>query len=336
MFQMPVLTGPRLTIRPFVRADLPAVLDVFDHVTPGTTPDPAVLARRSAWLQWVSTNHDELARLDQPPYGDRAVVLTATGTLIGAVGLVPCIDDFGNVGIGPADGRTTAEVGLFWMIHPDHRRHGYATEAARLLVHFAIHDVRLDRIIATTDHDNVASQGVMRKLGMDLRRNDRETPPWLQTVGVYEAWMEPAPYPDGTVIRAMSEADLPEMLALWNAAGLRLSPTDTPAGMRRHNAFSGRFALVLCSGDGAIIGTLLGSYDGRRGWVNHLAVHPAHQHRGYAARLIAALRQRLRSVGCEKLNLLVVQKNAQVVPFYEKLGFAVDNNLFMAQWLTDD
>ena len=85
--------------------------------------------------------------------------------------------------------------------------------------------------------------------------------------------------------------------------------------------------------DGAIIGTVLGSDDGRRGWINHLAVRRDHQHNGYGARLVQALVARLTAAGCEKLNLLVVNNNAHVVPFYESLGFALDDNLFMARWL---
>ena len=47
------------------------------------------------------------------------------------------------------------------------------------------------------------------------------------------------------------------------------------------------------------------------------------------------LAERLTAAGCEKLNLLVVNNNAHVVPFYESLGFSIDDNLFMARWLRE-
>lgn len=333
MRTMPTLNGVRVHIRPFTANDFVAVLTLFDDVSDGSHVEPAVRARRNAWLAWATSNHDELARLDQPPYGDRAIVLSATDTIIGAIGLVPCLDVYGQAGIGPDDGRTRTEMGLFWMVHPDYQRKGYATEAGQLLVRYAMDELRIERVIATTDYDNHASQAVMRKLGMDIRRNSQATPPWLQLVGVYESWMEPEQFPDGTCIRPIVESDLDEMLALWRDAPLRISPTDTPTGLRRHIAHSGRFALALCRADGTIIGTVLGSDDGRRGWINHLAVRRDHQHSGYGARLVQALVARLTAAGCEKLNLLVVNNNAHVVPFYESLGFALDDNLFMARWL---
>jgi len=332
---MPTLHGARVHIRPYQQTDLSAIVALFDEITDLAALSPAVLERRNAWLAWVSSNHMQLAQLDQPPYGDRALVLTETDTVIGSVGLVPCLDVYGQAGIGPDDGRSRAEMGLFWMVHPDYQGKGYATEAGRLLLRYAIDELRIERIIATTEYDNHASQAVMRKLGMDIRRNSQSTPPWLQLVGVYEPWMEPVAFDDGTYVRPIRESDYDVMLALWRNAPLRISPTDTPTGLRRHIALSGRFALALCLADGAIIGTVLGSDDGRRGWVNHLAVRHDQQHQGYGTRLVHLLAARLTAAGCEKLNLLVINSNAHVIPFYESLGFAVDDNLFMARWLRE-
>ncbi len=45
----------------------------------------------------------------------------------------------------------------------------------------------LGRVVATTAHDNQASIGVMRKLGMKVERNAFDEPPWLQVVGVWTA-----------------------------------------------------------------------------------------------------------------------------------------------------
>lgn len=86
--------------------------------------------------------------------------------------------------VSPA--RATPEVGLFWAIDPTQQGRGYATEAARALVAHAFGRLRLRRIIATTEYENVASQGVMRKLGMRVERNPLPEPPWLQIVGVLD------------------------------------------------------------------------------------------------------------------------------------------------------
>jgi RimJ/RimL family protein N-acetyltransferase len=289
------------------------------------------------WLAWNIANERQLATLNQPPYGERAIVHTATGTVVGAIGLVPCIDQFGKVGIGGHDdGMSHAEVGMFWHVLPAWRNQGIATAAAILLREYACIQLGLRRIIATTEYDNYASQAVMRHIGMELRRNPTETPAWLQVVGVYEPARVIEHFADGTFLRPIQLDDLPEMLALWRAAALQISPTDSEQGLRRHLALSGNLAWVLCNSHGHIIGTLLGSDDGRRGWINHLAIHPDAQGHGYGHRLIMAVTNRLKAQGCEKVNLLVRHANQHVVPFYEKIGFAVDTNIFMAKWLNRD
>jgi RimJ/RimL family protein N-acetyltransferase len=46
--------------------------------------------------------------------------------------------------------------------------------------------LHLKRVVATTDYDNVASLGVMRKLGMRIEKNPRREPPWLQVAGIVD------------------------------------------------------------------------------------------------------------------------------------------------------
>ncbi len=115
-------------------------------------------------------------------------MLKASDQLIGSVGLVPCVDVYSQL---PSLGGTpnclaTAEVGLLWLIDPAQQGQGYATEAAQRLIDYAFTEMRLKRLIATTEHDNLASQAVMRKLGMRVEQNPFPDPPWLQTVGILE------------------------------------------------------------------------------------------------------------------------------------------------------
>lgn len=193
MLDMPVLETPRLIIRPFQAGDLPAAHQLLD-----LEMDPEVLgserleslAARAEWLEWARRSPAQLALLNQPPYGDRAIVLRSNSELVGACGYVPCLSHFEQVpGLGervfpPAESRATPEFGLFYAISPAHQRQGYASEAAGALVDYAFNVLHLRRIIAETDYDNVASMGVMRKLGMRIARNAFSEPLWLQVVGI--------------------------------------------------------------------------------------------------------------------------------------------------------
>lgn len=178
--KMPVLETERLCIRPFVETDLPAVRRIFEAVE-GDEMQQAWLSR---WLHWNSINPEVLAELYQPPYGDRAVELKATSAVVGACGLVPSFGPFEQLTGGST--LNLPAMGLFYWFAPEARGHGYATEAARALVNFAFETLRLQRIVATTEFDNFASQAVMRKLGMRVARNPLPQPEWFQVVGLLE------------------------------------------------------------------------------------------------------------------------------------------------------
>jgi len=193
MTAMPPLITPRLIIRPFVLDDLDAYCRLQQASAEGVlSPGEGVATREQCaeWLRWAAANAVQLAQLHQPPYGDRAVTLRSSGELIGACGLVPCIGPFEQipeVAGGPVSAplkTASAEVGLFYMISARQRRRGYASEAAHALIDYAFGELRIHRVIATTTHDNAASQRVMRRLGMQIGRNSFPDPHWLQAVGV--------------------------------------------------------------------------------------------------------------------------------------------------------
>lgn len=194
MLNMPILETERLLIRPFMMEDLTDVYQLFDidlrDADMGSDQMDS-LEERAEWLQWAALNPVQLAKLHQPPYGDRAIVLKTTGELIGSCGYVPCLNAFGQLpGFSPEEEgspvRYTPEFGLFYAISPRYRRQGYAAEAAQALVDYAFEKLGLKRIIAETNYDNTGSIGVMQKLGMRIERNPLPEPPWLQVVGVIE------------------------------------------------------------------------------------------------------------------------------------------------------
>lgn len=184
------LRTERLIIRSFTLEDTPTIHRILDETFgDGTLADDLnALHEREAWVEWSMLNHEWFPRMGQAPYGDRAIALQDSGELIGSVGFVPLIDAFDQLPEMAAarSGYATPEVGLFWVIDPQHQRKGYATEAARAMIDYAFAELRLKRIVATTEHSNAASQAVMRKLGMTLAVNPSPEPHGLQIVGILE------------------------------------------------------------------------------------------------------------------------------------------------------
>ena len=77
-------------------------------------------------------------------------------------------------------------------------------------------------------------------------------------------------------------------------------------------------------------------YDGHRGCVNYLAVSPACQRRGHARQLMTRGEALLIAAGCPKLNLQLRTSNADVVNFYERIGYGRDDTVSLGKRLIPD
>jgi [ribosomal protein S5]-alanine N-acetyltransferase len=182
--RIPPLETGRLLIRELTMDDLESI----NHLLNEAFDANISLKKRKAWLQWTVLGYQMFDVLGQPHYGERGIALKETGELIGAVGIVPYLTTFNQISAfnRPSNPPATAEVGLFWAIDPAYQRNGYAPEAARAVVDYLFTHEKLGRIIATTGYDNLASQAVMRKLGMTVEHLDPPQPPDLFVVGVLE------------------------------------------------------------------------------------------------------------------------------------------------------
>jgi RimJ/RimL family protein N-acetyltransferase len=184
---VPIETA-RLIIRPFVSGDLLVINRILDQEFGDAGNDRAALQDPRSWLEWQILNQEWFKRMRQPPYGDLAITLKEDNQVIGAAGYVPCLAPFEQIpelrGASQPSGYYTTEFGLFYAIDPEYRRRGYATEAARAMLENAFRQLHVRRVIAMTDYSNLASQNVMRKLGMKATRNPLPEPRWIQIVGV--------------------------------------------------------------------------------------------------------------------------------------------------------
>jgi ribosomal protein S18 acetylase RimI-like enzyme len=134
-------------------------------------------------------------------------------------------------------------------------------------------------------------------------------------------------------IRPYEDADEVAVIALWNEVLPDDAPHNDPATAIRNKLAVERDLFFVAVEGGAVVGTVLGGYDGHRGWVYSLAVQPQCQRRGVGSALVRRLEQALAGRGCLKVNLQVRSSNAGVVAFYEKLGYAVEPRVSMGKRL---
>jgi ribosomal protein S18 acetylase RimI-like enzyme len=88
--------------------------------------------------------------------------------------------------------------------------------------------------------------------------------------------------------------------------------------------------LVAMDGD-TVVGSVMGGYDGHRGWIYALAVRASHRRRGIATALMAAIEARLAATGCGKINLQVRAGNDSVIGFYRALGYGTEDRVSMGK-----
>ena len=122
-------------------------------------------------------------------------------------------------------------------------------------------------------------------------------------------------------LRDFRPEDGEALRAIWKAAGFRSVGDDD----RSLAAFGERNPglLVVATADDEVIGSALGGWDGRRGWIYHVAVAERFRRRGIATRLVRRVEQRLRVAGAPKLNAIVRDENRSATAFWESLGYEV-------------
>jgi ribosomal protein S18 acetylase RimI-like enzyme len=136
-------------------------------------------------------------------------------------------------------------------------------------------------------------------------------------------------------IRAFSRTDADAVVALWQACGLVVSRNNPLADIERKLLVNPELFLVgECAG--IIVASVMGGYEGHRGWINYLAVDPFEQGKGYGRLMMSEVEHRLRAVGCPKINLQVRASNEAVIRFYESLGYGNDNVVGLGKRLAED
>ena len=125
------------------------------------------------------------------------------------------------------------------------------------------------------------------------------------------------------------------MVALWKRCGL-VRPANNPhSEIRRKLAVQPELFLVGVL-DGRVVASVMAGYDGHRGWLNYLAVDPAHQRRGLGTALVHEAERQLEASGCPKVNLQIRVSNRGVVEFYRRLGYSIDDVVSMGKRLVQD
>ncbi len=138
---------------------------------------------------------------------------------------------------------------------------------------------------------------------------------------------------DEMEIRKYQPSDEQPVVELWTTVFNYPAPHNNPLrNIRAKLDFQPDLFFVAVE-SGTVAGTVLGGYDGHRGWIYSLAVLPEFRRRGIATALMNHVEAELKKLGCCKINLQVLAGNAAVVDFYKSLGWAVEERISMGKLL---
>lgn len=151
------ISTARLTLRPFTVTCAQAMVDGNPGDADWAEGWPPAADVGVARMFLANPPADDLGRR----FGVYEIVWTETGTVVGGIGL-----------FGPPNEEGVTEVG--YGVAPSRQGKGVATEAVRGLVETLTGVAGFTTVIASTDHDNIASQKVLEKAGFGYTHEDPE------------------------------------------------------------------------------------------------------------------------------------------------------------------
>lgn len=136
-------------------------------------------------------------------------------------------------------------------------------------------------------------------------------------------------------IRPFRQEDTNNVIALWQSSGLTRPWNDPEKDIRRKLKVQSDMFLVG-EVDDEVVATAMAGFDGHRGWINYLAIHPDYRRRGLGRQIVEHAERQLLRAGCPKINLQIRHDNTDAISFYESIGFRQDAVISFGKRLIDD
>ena len=130
--------------------------------------------------------------------------------------------------------------------------------------------------------------------------------------------------------------DYDEVLRLWaTCEGLSIRDADSRDGVERYLTRNPGLSQVAVRGD-RIVGSIMGGHDGKRGYIQHLAVAETARKQGVASRLVALCVEALKHEGIDKSHVHVLRHNQDGNAYWRRLGWQQRSEVVMYSFINGD
>ncbi len=122
-----------------------------------------------------------------------------------------------------------------------------------------------------------------------------------------------------------------QVITLWKTAFGYDAPHNEPGLVIDKKLALQDDLFFVAQAEDKVVGTIMAGYDGHRGWLYSVAVHPENRHQGVGAALVRHAETALMDRGCVKINLQIADGNERVAGFYESLGYGFEKRVSMGK-----
>jgi ribosomal protein S18 acetylase RimI-like enzyme len=123
-------------------------------------------------------------------------------------------------------------------------------------------------------------------------------------------------------LRKMTLKDYDSVIALWKEGNIPYRPAgrdsrkNITTQLQQPNCY-----FLIAETEKEIIGAIVGTHDGRKGWINRLVVSPSYRKKGIAKRLVEETEHHFSAIGIDIVACLIEDWNATSMQVFEQLGY---------------
>ena len=129
------------------------------------------------------------------------------------------------------------------------------------------------------------------------------------------------------VFKYGTEIDSLAIVDFWKKNDITVTPSDTPEQIACAARQHPQLFIIGCGPEDEIVGTVWGTFDGRRGYVAHLAVDRPYRNRGLGSLLMDRVEHEFKKLKCYKVHLFVEEQNTEVGDMYRRRGYSERSDL---------